>query len=124
VLTAWSNDCSFDHVFARQVEAYARPGSVLVAISTSGPSPNVVAAAEAARRLRVRIIALTGATGGALEELADCLLSVPATDTAIVQQVHIVLYHYICNQIETALSMTDCQSITVERSPQAAALVD
>ena len=78
VLTAWSNDYSFDMVFARQVEAYGGTGAVLLGISTSGTSRNVVAAFEQARRMHMRTIALTGEGGGSLAPLADFLLAVPS----------------------------------------------
>jgi D-sedoheptulose 7-phosphate isomerase len=100
VLTAWSNDHSFDTVFARQVEAYGEEGAVLLGLSTSGASRNVVAAFEQARRMQMRTIALTGEGGGALAPLADCLLAVPSRHTPLVQQVHLCLYHYLCEQVE------------------------
>lgn len=100
VLTAWSNDHSFDTVFARQVEAYGQEGAVLLGISTSGTSRNVVAAFELARKMRMRTIALTGEGGGSLAPLADILLAVPSRHTPLIQQVHLCLYHYLCEQIE------------------------
>ena len=77
VLTAWSNDHSFDTVLARQVEAYGEKGAVLLGLSTSGTSRNVVAAFEQARRMEMRTIALTGAGGGSLAPLSDFLLALP-----------------------------------------------
>ena len=103
VLTAWSNDYSFDMVFARQVEAYGGTGAVLLGISTSGTSRNVVAAFEQARRMHMRTIALTGEGGGSLAPLADFLLAVPSRRTPLIQQVHICLYHYICEHVERRL---------------------
>jgi D-sedoheptulose 7-phosphate isomerase len=100
VLTAWSNDHSFDTVFARQVEAYGEKGAVLLGISTSGTSRNVVAAFEQARRMEISTIALTGEGGGSLAPLADFLLAVPSRRTPLVQQVHLCLYHYLCEQVE------------------------
>jgi D-sedoheptulose 7-phosphate isomerase len=100
VLTAWSNDHSFDTVFARQVEAYGETDAVLLGISTSGTSRNVVAAFEQARSMRMRTIALTGEGGGSLAPLADFLLAVPSRRTPLVQQVHLSLYHYLCEQVE------------------------
>ena len=100
VLTAWSNDHSFDTVFARQVEAYGEEGAVLLGLSTSGASRNVVAAFEQARRMQMRTIALTGEGGGTLAPLADCLLAVPSRHTPLVQQVHLCLYHYLCERVE------------------------
>lgn len=100
VLTAWSNDHSFDTVFARQVEAYGEKGAVLLGISTSGTSRNVVAAFEQARRMQMRTIALTGEGGGSLAALADFLMAVPSRRTPLIQQVHLCLYHYLCEQVE------------------------
>lgn len=102
-LTAWGNDYSFDTVFARQVEGYGEKGGVLLGLSTSGNSPNVVKAFEAARALGMTTVALTGQGGGKLKALADHLLDVPSRATPMIQQVHICLYHYICEQIESRL---------------------
>jgi D-sedoheptulose 7-phosphate isomerase len=104
VLTAWANDYSFDDVFARQVEAHAEPGGVLLGLSTSGNSPNVVRGFEAARRLGLTTIALTGEGGGQLAPLADILLAVPSRFTPAIQQVHLVLYHALCAGIEERLA--------------------
>jgi D-sedoheptulose 7-phosphate isomerase len=100
VLTAWANDHSYDSVFARQVEAYGNTGGVLLGISTSGNSLNVVRAFETAKLLGVRTIALTGEGGGELASVCDLLIDVPARRTPIIQQLHICIYHYICEQIE------------------------
>ena len=100
VITAWSNDRGYDSVFARQVEAYGEKGAVLLGISTSGNSRNVVAAFEQARTMGMTTIALTGEGGGMLAPLADHLLAVPSRSTPLVQQVHLCLYHYFCRQIE------------------------
>jgi D-sedoheptulose 7-phosphate isomerase len=100
VLTAWSNDHSFDAVFARQVEAHGGKGAVLFGLSTSGTSRNMVAAFQKAREMEMRTIALTGETGGSLAALADVLLAVPSRHTPLIQQVHLCLYHYICEQVE------------------------
>jgi D-sedoheptulose 7-phosphate isomerase len=100
VLTAWSNDHSFDDVFARQVEALGVAGDVAWGISTSGTSANVVNAMRRARELGLRTIALTGQGGGALADLSDVLLAVPLTVTARIQEVHLVTYHAICAALE------------------------
>ena len=100
VLTAWCNDHSFDTVFARQVEAYGEKGGVLLGLSTSGTSRNVVAAFEQARKMEMRTIALAGEGGGALAALADILMAVPSRRTPLVQQVHLCLYHYLCEHVE------------------------
>jgi D-sedoheptulose 7-phosphate isomerase len=100
VLTAWSNDYSFASVFARQVEAYAEPGGVLIGLSTSGNSANVIEAFTAARKLGLKTIAFTGQGGGKLAPLADVLLDVPSASTPLIQQAHICLYHYLCEKVE------------------------
>ena len=103
-LTAIANDMGFDRVFARQVEALGRPGDVLYAISTSGHSPNVLAAVETARRLGVKTIAVTGADGGRLKELCDVALCVPARKANHIQELHIALGHLLCGLAERALN--------------------
>ena len=103
-LTAWANDYSYEDVFARQVEAYGGNGGVLLALSTSGNSPNVLRAAEKARALGLSVVALTGAGGGRLAPLSDVLLDAPSRATPLIQQVHICLYHYICERIEARLA--------------------
>jgi D-sedoheptulose 7-phosphate isomerase len=100
VLTAWSNDHSFEDVFARQVEALGSPGDVALGISTSGRSANVVKAMRRSRELRLRTVGLTGDGGGAIADVADVLLAAPFTDTARVQEVHLVTYHAICAALE------------------------
>ncbi len=104
VLTAIGNDYGFDRVFARQVEAVGRQGDVLLAISTSGRSPNVIAAAQTARALGVAVVALTGADAGPLGLEADEVLAVPDGDTARVQEVHLTVLHVLCDEIERALA--------------------
>ena len=100
VLTAWANDVGFEDVFARQVEALGRPGDVLVGISTSGRSRNVVAAFAAARRVDMRTVALLGGDGGEVLALADVAVVVPAQDTQRIQEVHTVVIHLLCELIE------------------------
>jgi D-sedoheptulose 7-phosphate isomerase len=104
VLTAWANDHSYDTVFSRQVEAYGQDGGVLIGLSTSGNSANIVRAFETARELRLTTIALTGAGGGRLSRLSDILIDVPSQRTPIIQQIHICIYHYICECVEAALA--------------------
>ena len=105
VLTAWANDYSFDTVFSRQVEAYGVAGGVLIGISTSGNSQNVIAAFQTAHAIGLRTIALTGEGGGALAACSDILIDVPSRATPLIQQVHICLYHYICEQVEARLAV-------------------
>ncbi|BAI76922.1 phosphoheptose isomerase (plasmid) [Azospirillum sp. B510] len=103
VLTAWANDYSYDTVFARQVEAYGEPGGVLLGLSTSGNSKNVVAAFEVARTMGMTTIAMTGEGGGKLAALSDILLDVPSRSTPLIQQAHICLYHHLCERVEAQL---------------------
>jgi D-sedoheptulose 7-phosphate isomerase len=104
VLTAWANDHSYDTVFSRQTEAYGQPGAVIVGISTSGTSKNVVAAFEQARSMGMHTIALTGEGGGSLAALSDFLFATPSRSTPLIQQAHLCLYHYFCGEIERQLS--------------------
>ena len=100
ILTCVANDFGYDSVFSRQVEAIGRPGDLLVALSTSGNSRNVVAALEAARSKGLTTVALTGKGGGKMAQLADHVLSVESTDTARIQEVHILAGHMLCDWVE------------------------
>jgi len=104
VLTAVGNDFSYEQVFSRQVEALGRPGDVLWALSTSGNSPNVLAAARTAAAAGMKVVAMTGAAGGALGELADLCFRAPAERTDLVQQLHQLAYHVICEMIDEHFS--------------------
>lgn len=104
VLTAWSNDYSYETVFSRQVEAYGEEGGVLLGLSTSGNSGNVVKALEAARKLGMATIGLTGEGGGKMAALCDHLLAVPSRSTPAIQQVHLALYHCYCAAVEERLT--------------------
>lgn len=106
ILTAWSNDYEFRTVFSRQVEAYGVPGGAVLGLSTSGNSPNVIAAFEAARRIGLTTVGLTGQGGGKMAPCTDVLIDVPTTSTPAIQQIHICLYHYICDQIESRVIAT------------------
>lgn len=106
VLTAWANDYSFDTVFARQVEAYGGTGSVLLGISTSGNSRNVVEAFKTAQQQGTLTIGLTGRSGGQLAQHCDILIDVPSQHTPHIQQAHICLYHYICASIESEMMLS------------------
>ncbi len=106
-LTAVANDYDYETVFARALEASARPGDTLVAISTSGNSPNVLRAAMTARELGVTVVAMTGETGGKLAEFADFLINVPSNDTGRIQESHIVFIHAISEHVEHALFAAD-----------------
>jgi phosphoheptose isomerase len=101
-LTAYANDFGFDGVFARQVQAIGSAGDVLLAISTSGRSPNVIAAVEEARRRGLTVVALVG-DGGPLSASADVAVCVPTQDTQLIQQVHLAVEHLICHLVERAV---------------------
>lgn len=102
-LTAIGNDYGYDQTFARQVEAFARPGDVVVGLTTSGNSGNVVEAFRRAHALGLRTIALTGRSGGKLREHADYLLNVPSDETPRIQECHILMGHCLCEAVEQAL---------------------
>lgn len=104
ILTALGNDYGFDLVFARQVEAHVRGDSdVLIAISTSGNSPNIIKAVETARTLGVKTIGFLGRGGGKLKDLVDVALIVPSDDTQRIQETHITMGHIICGLVEQIL---------------------
>jgi D-sedoheptulose 7-phosphate isomerase len=102
-LTAIANDYSYDEVFARQLRGIGRRGDVLLGLSTSGNSANVVRAIEAARGLGIVSLALTGQQGGRMAEIADHVIRAPATRTNSIQEMHIVIGHMLCGFIEEAL---------------------
>ena len=104
ILTALANDFSYDMIFARQLEANARPGDVAWGLSTSGNSANVVAALTYARDHGLKTIALTGEGGGRCAPLADVLLDVPSRSTPRVQEAGMLVYHLLCEIVETALA--------------------
>jgi D-sedoheptulose 7-phosphate isomerase len=104
LLTACANDMGFDEIFARQVEALAKPGDVLVLHSTSGESPNVLRAAQSARARGVAVVAFLGRGGGQLKELADIALVIPSDHTARIQEMHLAIEHLICEMVEEQLT--------------------
>lgn len=101
-LTAIGNDYGYEFVFSRQLEALGREGDLLIAISTSGNSGNVVKALELARKIGIKTIGLSGRTGGAMNELCELNLVVPSNDTPRVQEMHIMIGHIICQAIDDA----------------------
>jgi D-sedoheptulose 7-phosphate isomerase len=103
-ITAWANDYDYETVFSRQVEAYGRSGGVIIGLSTSGNSVNVLRAFDAAQKLNMTTIALTGEGGGKLAAKSNILLDAPSRSTPLVQQVHICIYHYLCQRIEEQCS--------------------
>ena len=102
-VTAIANDFGYENVFARQVEAFAQPGDVVVGITTSGTSPNILRAIEVAKKHGATTVAFTGNGGGPLAKLADLVLMGPDGYSAIVQEVHITLGHIICDLVEQDL---------------------
>jgi D-sedoheptulose 7-phosphate isomerase len=104
-LTAVSNDYGYETVFSRQIEALARPGDLLFAISTSGNSPNVIAAVTAARARDCRVVAFTGESGGRLGPIADLLVAAPSRTTARIQEVHGLCIHAICESLDQRLGV-------------------
>ena len=102
-LTAVGNDYGYDLVFSRLLRGTAKAGDVIVGISTSGNSKNILNAFEAAKEMGVKIIAMTGETGGAMKDYADILLNAPSKDTPRIQESHIMIGHIICELVETAM---------------------
>jgi len=106
ILTAVANDYSYREIFSKQVQAYGQAGDILLAISTSGNSANVMAAIEAALEREMRVVALTGKGGGAMGQMltdADVHICVPADRTARIQEVHLLTIHCLCDGIDVAL---------------------
>lgn len=103
VLTATGNDYGFEHVFERQVRALARQGDVFLGISTSGRSPNVLRALDAARQAGVIRLGFAGREGGTMADRCDLLFRAPADQTAIIQQLHITAAHVVCALVERAM---------------------
>ncbi|MCM3763516.1 SIS domain-containing protein [Neobacillus niacini] len=101
LITAYSNDMAPDLAFAQQVYGYGQPGDVLLAISTSGNSSNVIYACEVAKAKGVKVISLTGDTGGKLKALSDVLINVPEKETYKIQELHLPVYHTICLALES-----------------------
>ena len=103
VLTSIGNDFSFDDVFKKQVQGNGKEGDVLIGISTSGNSKNVIAAIDMAKRIGMKTITLTGSSGGKLNGMADICLKVPSNDTPRIQESHITILHIICDLVEQEL---------------------
>ncbi len=103
VLTAASNDLGFEYVFSRQVEALGRAGDVLIAISTSGTSANVVRAVQVARERGIVTVGLTGQGGGDLHSLVDHWIGVPSDQTPRIQEAHLVVEHLLCEMLEQSV---------------------
>ena len=106
LMTAWANDTSYDRVFAEQLSALVRPGDVVIAISASGNSPNVLAATRVARQLGAATIALTGQSGGRLGRLAELTIRVPARSVEQVEDAHLAIAHSLCVALRARLRTT------------------
>jgi D-sedoheptulose 7-phosphate isomerase len=102
-LTALANDYGYEAVFSRQIQAFGKSGDVFIGLSTSGNSPNVIRAAEEARRLGMVVVGMTGKSGGRLESLCTLCIKVPSDNTARVQESHITIGHIVCSLIERAM---------------------
>jgi len=106
VLTCIANDYDFSQVFARQIKALACENDVVIAISTSGNSPNVIKAVDAAKKMKLKTVALTGEKGDKLASKTDYVLAVPSVNTARIQETHITIGHVLCQMVEELLFET------------------
>jgi len=104
ILTAIGNDIGYENLFARQIESLVKEKDVVIAISTSGNSPNILKAIESAKKVNAKIIGLTGRTGGKMAELEmDLLIKIPSTDVARIQEAHMKIGHIMCSLVEKEL---------------------
>lgn len=102
-LTAIGNDYNFEQIFARQIESIANPGDVLIAISTSGKSANIIAALKTAKNTGLFTVGFTGQTGGLMPEYCDLILNAPSQETPKIQECHIIVGHIVCAMIEESI---------------------
>ena len=102
-ITAWSNDTDFDSVFSRQIQGLGEVGDVLIGISTSGNSKNIINAIKQAKFKKLKTIAFTGSTGGKLDGLADITIKIPSEDTQRIQEAHIMIGQILCSIIELSI---------------------
>ena len=107
VLTAVGNDYGYEEVFRRQVLGLGQPGDVLIGISTSGRSPNILRALEAGREKKLVTVGFTGVNAGSLQHCCDHVLAAPSASTPLIQQLHITAAHIICSQVERAIFQRD-----------------
>jgi D-sedoheptulose 7-phosphate isomerase len=121
IITAVANDYGYDAVFSRQVEALGSSGDILVGISTSGNSRNVIAAIEAAKLYGITTVALTGEGGGRMAQIADYLFAVESRETARVQEAHILVGHMLCDWLELDLIARQAEAAPEEAAPEAEA---
>jgi D-sedoheptulose 7-phosphate isomerase len=105
VVSAWSNDFSYESVFARQVQAHAVSGGMCWGISTSGNSKSVLLGLEEAKKMGMKTIGMTGNTGGLISKYSDFLIDAPASQTPRIQELHLPIYHYICEEVEKSISI-------------------
>jgi D-sedoheptulose 7-phosphate isomerase len=103
IMTAWSNDFSYDSVFERQVQAHGIKGGFAWGISTSGNSKSVILGLRRAQAIGMRTIGMTGSSGGSIKDHSDFLINVPTSETPRVQELHLPIYHYICQEVEKKL---------------------
>jgi len=103
ILTAISNDFGFDKIFARQIQANGMPGDLFIGISTSGSSPNILAAIEECRKIGITTVGFTGRSGSKMAELCDYCIMIPSGETPRIQEAHILIGHIICSVVEKAL---------------------
>jgi D-sedoheptulose 7-phosphate isomerase len=128
LITAWANDTAYSRVFAEQLAALARPGDILVAISASGTSPNIVAAAETAAELGVTVLALTGKTGGRLAAMADLSVRVPSDRIELVEDAHLAIGHSLCvalrERLAADVATREADQVVLQARPVEAMPVD
>ena len=115
LMTAWANDTSYERIFAEQLAALVHPGDVVILISASGNSPNVLAAAHEARQAPAHVIALTGQSGGKLEAVADLTVRVPSQSIEQVEDAHLIIAHSLCVSLRRRLH-TEATLLEVEQS--------
>ena len=103
-ITAWSNDTNYESIFSRQIEGLGSAGDVLMAISTSGNSRNIVKAVESCKEKEIAVIVLTGKTGGVLKDMGDVTISIPSDDTQRIQEGHLLAEHILCEMVEKSVT--------------------
>lgn len=104
VITSLGNDYNFEHIFSRQVESLGEPGGILWAITTSGKSPNIIAAVKTAKQNGLNVIAMTGGAPSYIDALSSVVIKVPSRVTPLIQQAHQLVYHFICEYVEQAVA--------------------
>ena len=104
ILTSIANDFAFEEIFSKQIQALGKPGDIVIAISTSGNSPNIVKGVEMAKKMGIYVIALTGGSGGEIKDMADLCLCVSSSSmTQLIQETHLILEHVICELVEKSI---------------------